>query len=75
VQAPRYWTITTENIKVNRVNAPSAQTLLVWQRQAAWRIFQGPLGQVMEKAQALWYRQFTRRMAAREKRRAKRTGN
>ncbi len=72
VQAPRYWTITTDSIKVNRVNAPSVQTLLVWQRRAAWRVFQSPLGRAMEKAQALWFRQFTRRMAAREKRRAKR---
>ncbi|MBW1989394.1 MAG: ThiF family adenylyltransferase [Deltaproteobacteria bacterium] len=69
VSTPHYWTITAEGIKKNRVNAPSVQTLLAWQRRLGYALFQGPLGRAMEKAQDLWFSRFQKRMTAREKKR------
>jgi len=60
VVAPRYWMITRNRIRVQRVNGPYVQTLLVWQRRLLWRVFQTRLGPGLEGLQNLWWRIFLR---------------
>jgi hypothetical protein len=58
VASPRYWYITREKIQINRINRPSMQTLLVWQRRIVWWVFQTRFGSFQEKLQELWWRLF-----------------
>jgi hypothetical protein len=56
VASPRYWYITREKIQINRINGPSMQTLLVWQRRFMWWVYQTRFGPFQEKLQAVWWR-------------------
>ena len=69
VASPRYWNITREKIRINRINRPSLQTLLVWQRRFMWWVFQTPFGPVQEKLQAAWWKLYYTWMKRREERR------
>lgn len=55
VASPRYWSIRQGSIRIQRINGPSLQTLLVWQRRIMWRIFQTPLAPVQEIVQRIWW--------------------
>jgi tRNA A37 threonylcarbamoyladenosine dehydratase len=60
VTSPRYWYITKDKIRVNRINRLSLQTLLVWQRRLLWKLFQTPAAPLIEAGQAIWWRLFYR---------------
>jgi len=60
VAAPRYWCINRDRIRIQRINGPSVQTLLVWQRRIMYRIFQTPLGVIQSLFQWLWWPWFNR---------------
>jgi molybdopterin/thiamine biosynthesis adenylyltransferase len=55
VASPRYWYITKEKIRVNRINRPSLQTFLVWQRKFMWWVFQTRFGPFQEGLQRAWW--------------------
>jgi len=58
VASPRYYSITHNRIKIQRINGPSLTTLLVWQRKLMYRLFQTPLGPVLELGQKVWWLAF-----------------
>ena len=60
VVAPRYWSITKNRIRIQRINGLSLQTLLIWQRKLVWHIFQTRLGPSLEFLQNLWWQLFCR---------------
>ncbi len=66
VASPRYWNITREKIRINRVNVPSLQTLLVWQRRFMWWVFQTRFGPLQERLQELWWRLYYQWVKRRE---------
>ena len=66
VVAPRYWVMTKNRIRIQRINGLSLQTLLVWQRKLLWHVFQTPLGPGLEFLQNLWWRFFCRWMKYRQ---------
>jgi len=55
IASPRYWNITRGRIRVNRINGPNLQTLLVWQRKIMWRLFQTRCGPFLETLQSIWW--------------------
>jgi len=65
--APRYWMMTKNRIRIQRINGLSMQTLLVWQRKLLWHVFQTRLGPGLEFFQNLWWRVFCRWMKYRQK--------
>ena len=67
VAAPRYWCINRDRIRIQRINGPSVQTLLVWQRRIMYRIFQTPLGVIQSLFQWLWWPWFNRHHKRRQK--------
>jgi len=69
VAAPRYWQVTSSQIKVHRMSWPSLQTLLVWQRLVMWKLFQTWFGPALEWMQGIWWNLYYRWVMAREKRR------
>lgn len=70
VASPRYWNITREEIRINRINGPSLQTLLVWQRRFMWWVYQTRLGPFQERLQRAWWRLYYRWGKHREERRS-----
>jgi len=58
VVSPRYWNITANAIRINRIGGLNLQTLLVWQRKIMWRLFQTRLSPVLEWAQEIWWKLF-----------------
>lgn len=68
VAAPRYWHITASQIQVNRMNWPSLQTLLVWQRLLMWKLFQTWFGPALEWMQGIWWELYDRWITIRQKR-------
>lgn len=70
VSSPRYWNITRNAIRINRINGPSLQTLLVWQRKVMWLLFQTPLAPLLEQAQNLWWKLFCAWYSYRERKRS-----
>jgi len=69
VAAPRYWYITSGRIQVNRMNWPSLQTLLVWQRLVMWKLFQTWFGPGLGWMQKIWWKFYDRWVTAGQKRR------
>ncbi len=70
VASPRYWNITREKIRINRVNVPCLQTLLVWQRKFMWWVFQTRFGPFQERLQEVWWRLYYRWVKYREEHRS-----
>ena len=70
VASPRYWNITREKIRINRINRPSLQTFLVWQRRFMWWVFHTPFGPFQERLQAAWWRLYYPWMKRREEQRS-----
>jgi tRNA A37 threonylcarbamoyladenosine dehydratase len=68
VAAPRYWYITSKRIHVNRMNWPSLQTLLVWQRLAMWKLFQTRFAPTLGALQKVWWKLYYRWVTAVQKR-------
>ena len=60
VVAPRYWYITSRTIQINRMNWPSLQTFLVWQRSMMWKLFQTRLGPGLGWVQKIWWKLYDR---------------
>lgn len=56
VASPRYWNITSGKIRIHRINRPSWQTFLVWQRRFMWWVFQSSFGPFQEQIQRVWWR-------------------
>ncbi len=56
VAAPRYWYITSRHIQINRMNGPSLQTLLVWQRLMMWKLFQTWFSPGLGWMQKIWWK-------------------
>jgi hypothetical protein len=69
VASPRYWSVTREKIRINRINGPSLQTLLVWQRRFMWWVFRSPFSPLQERLQAAWWRLYYPWVKRREQRR------
>jgi tRNA A37 threonylcarbamoyladenosine dehydratase len=69
VAAPRYWYINSGRIQVNRMNWPSLQTLLVWQRLLMWKLFQTRFGPGLGWMQKVWWKFYDRWVTAKQKRR------
>ncbi len=67
VVAPRYWMMTKNRIRIQRINGLSVQTLLVVQRKLLWHVFQTRLGPGLEFLQNLWWRLFYRWMKYHQK--------
>ena len=70
VASPKYWNITKEKSRINRVNVPCLQTLLVWQRKFMWWVFQTRFGPLQEKLQEVWWRLYYRWVKYREEHRS-----
>jgi tRNA A37 threonylcarbamoyladenosine dehydratase len=68
VAAPRYWYITSGKIKINRLNWPSLQTLLVWQRLVMWKLFQTWFAPTLGGMQKVWWKFFDRWVTAKQER-------
>lgn len=68
IAAPRYWYVTSGQIKINRLNWPSLQTLLVWQRLAMWKLFQTWFGPGLEWMQKVWWKLYDRWVTGKQKR-------
>jgi molybdopterin/thiamine biosynthesis adenylyltransferase len=58
VASPRYYSITHNRIKVQRVNGLSITSLLVWQRKLMYKLFQTPFAPVLELGQKIWWAAF-----------------
>ena len=68
VTAPRYWYITSKRIHVNRMNWPSLQTFLVWQRLAMWKLFQTRFAPTLGSMQKSWWQFYDRWVTAKQRR-------
>jgi len=66
VASPRYWSITRNRIRINRINGFCLQTLLVWQRRLMWKVFQTRFGPFQEKLQSIWWNLYYTWMKNRE---------
>lgn len=75
VASPRYWSIYQGRIHINRINGLSLQSLLVWQRKIMWRLFQSPLGPLLEFGQVVWWKLFYSWEKHRENQRSKQYKN
>jgi len=69
IASPKYWNITNGKIRIHRINRPSWQTFLVWQRKFMWRMFQTPFSPFQEQIQGVWWRLYYSRVKRCEKRR------
>ncbi len=69
VAAPRYWYITSRTIKINRMNRPSLQTLLVWQRLMMWKLFQTWFSPGLGWMQKIWWKLYDQWETGRQERR------
>ncbi|HEU17879.1 MAG TPA: hypothetical protein ENO00_00635 [Deltaproteobacteria bacterium] len=70
VVSPRYWSVTRNHIGINRINGLSLQTLLVWQRNIMWKLFQTPAAPYQEKLQTFWWNLYYPFMKTVERRRS-----
>lgn len=71
VAAPHYWHITARSIRIRRMNDLSLMSLLVWQRKIMWKLFQTPIGPIIETFQRAWWKHYQKLMKLVERRRAK----
>jgi len=56
VASPKYWEITSNNIKIRRINGLSMHSFFTWKRKILWPLFQTKLSKPLNKMLKIYWR-------------------
>jgi hypothetical protein len=60
VTAPRYYWVSRKGVSIQRLHGLNLNSFFILQRKIFWRLFQGPLGGIIERLEMWWWNRIKR---------------